>query len=84
MSTTPDEDANSEELFDAAREIVRSQSDGCPVSIFQLLDELSTNFGERFVLSWDMHQVLYLIEALWGDVHIDQVPDGSIEFRWIG
>ncbi|MGO8853691.1 MAG: hypothetical protein ACLP5J_14505 [Mycobacterium sp.] len=83
MLTTPADDLNLEELRAAAREIIRRESDGCPVSIFQLLDELSTNFGERFSVSPDTRKVLYLIEALWDGVDIHQVADGCIEFVWI-
>jgi hypothetical protein len=84
MPTTPDEDLHLDELTDAAREIIRSGTDGCPVSIWQLLDELSTNFGERFSVSPETGMVLWLIEGLYDDVHIHQVADGYIEFGWIG
>jgi hypothetical protein len=52
-------------------------------SIYQLLDELSGMFGNRFVVSPDTYKVLDLIETLWADPHVDQVPNtGSIEFAW--
>ncbi len=83
MPTTPDEDVPLDELTDAAREIIRRESDGC-VSIWQLLDELSTNFGERFSVSPETAMVLWLIEGLYDDVHIHRVDDGFIEFGWLG
>ena len=30
----------------------------------------------------DVYKVLDLIETLWADPHVDQVPHGSIEFAW--
>jgi len=53
------------------------------VSIWQLLDELSGKFGDRFPVSPDTYEVLDLIETLWADPHVDQVPDmGLIWFAW--
>ena len=55
----------------------------CVVSIYQLLDELSGKFGDRFPVSPDTYEVLDLIETLWADPHVDQVPDmGLIWFAW--
>ena len=64
-----------------ARDFLRSQGNGCITSIWELLDELSGKFGDRFPVSPDTCEVLELIETLWADPHIDQVPStGSIEF----
>jgi hypothetical protein len=70
------------DLVDAAREIIRSQDDLCIVGISQLLDELSDKFGDRFCVSPDTNQLLYLIMSLWADPHIDRIPDRWIEFAW--
>ncbi len=42
----------------AAREFIRNGSHGCVVSIWELLDELSAKFGDRFNVSPDLHEVL--------------------------
>jgi hypothetical protein len=69
------------DLVAAAREFIRSE--GCVVSIYQLLDELTDKFGDRFQVPPDTYVVLNLIETLWDDPHIDQVPNtGSVEFAW--
>jgi hypothetical protein len=69
------------DLVAAAREFIRSDCDRCVVIIYQLLDELSGKFGDRFDVSSDTYEVLDLIETLWADPHVDQVPDtGWIEF----
>jgi hypothetical protein len=71
------------DLVAAAREFIRSEGDGCIVSIDQLLDELSGKFGDRFPVSPDTYEVLDLIETLWADPHVDQVShSGLIEFAW--
>jgi hypothetical protein len=73
------------DLVAAAREFIRSESDGCVISIWQLLDELSDKFGDRFPLSPDTYVVLDLMQTLWTDPHVDQVPfrdAESIEFAW--
>lgn len=44
----------------AARELIRSGSHGCVVSIDQLVDELSGKFGDRFRVSPDTYEVLDL------------------------
>jgi hypothetical protein len=83
MPATPTGSLDVDDLVVAAREIIRSEDDHCVVSIFQLLDELSAKFGDRFSVSSDVYTVLNLIETLWEDPHIDQVPDtGWIEFAW--
>jgi hypothetical protein len=79
MSVTPNDYVFAPDLVVAAREVIRSEG-GCVVSIWQLLDELSDLFGNRFVVSPDTYKVLDLIETLWDDPHIDQVPGGGIEF----
>jgi hypothetical protein len=65
----------------AAREFIRRDGD-CVVSIGRLLDELTDKFGDRFRVSPDVYKVLDLIETLWADPHVDQVPHGWIEFAW--
>jgi hypothetical protein len=65
----------------AAREFIRREG-GCVVSICQLLDELSDKFGDRFAVSLDTYKVLDLIETLWADPHVDQVPMDGSSFAW--
>jgi hypothetical protein len=78
MSTTAIDYSVSPDVLAAARAFIRSE-DGCVVSIFDLLDELSDELGDQFVAG----QALWLIEELWADVHIDQVPNtGWVEFAW--
>ena len=63
----------------------RSEGDRCVVDVRQLLNELTGKCGDRFPVSPDAYEVLDLIETLWADPHIDQVPvTGSIEFAWNG
>jgi hypothetical protein len=81
---TPNENVFAPDFVGAAREFIRTECDGCPVSIWQLLDELSDKFGDRFPVSPDTCEVLRLIETLWADPEIHQVPDGWIEFGWVG
>jgi hypothetical protein len=52
------------DLVAAAREFIRSEGDSCIVSIGQLLDELSGEFGDRLPVSLDTYKVLDLIETL--------------------
>jgi hypothetical protein len=79
---TPNENVPKPDYLAAAREFVHSQG-GCVVSIWELLDELSGKFGDPFPVSPDTYEVLELIETLWADPHIDQVPGTrSIEFAW--
>jgi hypothetical protein len=67
----------------AQRDVIRDEDGGCVVSIGQLLEELSDKLGGRFVVSSDMHRLVDLIEELWADPHVDQVPHtGCIEFAW--
>jgi hypothetical protein len=84
MSITPNDYVSAPDLVAAAREFIRSESDGCVVGIHQLLDELSDKFGDRFPVSRNTYEVLDLIETLWADPHVDQVPHGWIEFAWSG
>lgn len=61
----------------AAREIIRSHSQGKIVeviSISELLDEMG------IPLSPDMSWLLHLIWQLWSDPHIDQVPSAGVDF----
>jgi len=83
MSLTPADYDTADNLVEAAREIIRSQGDRCIIGITQLLEDLSCKFGDWFHFSLNMHQLVDLIETLWEDPHIDQVPDtGWIEFAW--
>ena len=82
MSVTPNEYVCARDLVAAAREFIRGEG-GCVVSIWWLLDEMTDKFGDRFPVSPDTYKVLDLIETLWADSHVDQVPDTrSIEFAW--
>jgi hypothetical protein len=79
MSFTLDVHGVDPYVLAAAREYIRSQGDACIVSMSELIDELKRDFGERF----HTEHVLDLIETLWADPHIDQVPDtGWVEFAW--
>jgi hypothetical protein len=83
MSVTPnDYVAAPDDVVAAAREFIRGEGDACVVSIYRLLHELSDMFGDRFAVSPNTHKVLDLIETLWADPHVNQVPHGSIEFAW--
>ena len=83
MSVTPSEHVVPPgDVVAAAREFIRGEG-GCVVSICQLLDELSDMFGDRFPVSPDTYKALDLIQTLWADPHVDQVPyTESIEFAW--
>ncbi len=82
MSATPDPYRVTPDIVAAAREFIRGEGDRCVVSICQLLDELSDKFGDRFPVSPDMYKLVDLIEELWADPHVDQVPHESVEFAW--
>jgi hypothetical protein len=82
MSVTPNDYVDAPDLVAAAREFVRREGHACVVSIYRLLDELSDMIGNRFIVSPDVYKVLDLIETLWADPYIDQVPHGWIEFFW--
>lgn len=82
MSATPNDHFCAPDLVAAARESIRGEGHGCVVSIYRLLDDLSEMFGDRFRVSPDVYKVLNLIETLWADPHVDQVPHGSIDFAW--
>ena len=65
-------------LVAVAREYIRSGGRG--VDIYEVLEELSYKFGDRFERP-DAFTVLEVIEALWADPYIDQVPGtGSVVF----
>jgi hypothetical protein len=81
MSVTPNDYVATPDLVAAAREFIRREG-GCVVSIWQLLDEMTDKFCDRFRVSPDVYKMLDLIETLWADPHVDQVPHGSIEFAW--
>ena len=81
MSVTSN-DVCARDLVAAAREFIRGEG-GCVVSIWWLLDEMTDKFGDRFPVSPDTYKVLDLIETLWADSHVDQVPaTETIEFAW--
>lgn len=72
-----------EALVAVAREFIRSEGDGCDVGISQVLEELSHRFGDRFPKWPDAYTVLEVIEAMWADSHVDQVPAPETnEFAW--
>jgi hypothetical protein len=72
-----------DDVVAAAPEFIRGEGDACVVSIYRLLDELSDMFGDRFPVSPDTYKALDLIQTLWADPHVDQVPyTESIEFAW--
>src|SRR6478609_8666051 len=76
MSVTPnDYVAAPNDVVAAAREFIRGEGDACVVSIYRLLHELSDKFGDRFLVLPNTYEVLDLIETLWADQHVDQVPD---------
>jgi hypothetical protein len=63
-----------------ARDSIRSESHGYAVGVCQLF---VGKFGDRLPVSPDTYEVVELIETLWADPHIDQVPSaGSIELVW--
>lgn len=66
----------------AAREVIRAEEHRCVVSVSQRLDELGHRFGGKFLVTSEMYQLVDLIETLWDEPHIEQVPYGRIEFAW--
>jgi hypothetical protein len=73
------------EVVAAAREVIRREfegGEGCPVSIGDLLDELSNKFGDRFRVSPDMYKLVNLIEMLWDDPDIHHPNTEWVEFAW--
>jgi hypothetical protein len=81
VSVTPNDYVCAPDLVAAAREFIRREGGGV-VSICQLLDEMCDMLGDRFPVSPNTYKVLDLIETLWADPHVNQVPHGSIEFAW--
>jgi hypothetical protein len=78
MSVTSDDSRVAPDVLAAAREFIRSK-DGCVVSMSELLDELSDDLSEQCGAG----QAVWLIEELWADAHIDQIPESElIEFAW--
>lgn len=78
MSPSLDDSRVTRDVLAAAREFIRREG-GCVVSMSELVDRLKGEFGERF----RGEQELDLIETLWADPHIDQVPHtGLVEFAW--
>jgi hypothetical protein len=68
-----------DDVWAAAREFIRSAGDdGYVVGIDSLLGELRDK-SDRFCVTPDMHDLLYLILALWDDPHIDQPESGWID-----
>jgi hypothetical protein len=83
MQVTPDETLDVSDLVAAARELIHNEGERCIISIWRVLEGLRHVLGDRFSVSPDVYTVLDLIETLWEDPHIDQVPDtGWIEFAW--
>jgi hypothetical protein len=80
MSVTSN-DVCARDLVAAAREFIRGEG-GCVVSIWWLLDEMTGKFGDRFPVSPDTYKVLDLIETLWADPYVDQVPMDGSSFAW--
>jgi hypothetical protein len=82
MSVATNDYVCAPDLVAAPREFIRGEG-GYVVSIWWLLDELNDKFGDRSPVSPDMYKALDLIETLWADPHVDQVPHAeSIEFAW--
>jgi hypothetical protein len=82
MDVRPTDYWVSDDLVDAARELIRSHDDRCIVSIYDLLDELSDKFSDGFLVSPDTHKLLNLIWMLWDEPHIYSPDLGGIEFVW--
>ena len=74
------------QAFDTARDFIRLryESDGCVISLSDVLDHLDECFGAAAGLTSDVPTVLGLCAALWEDPHIRQVADGYFEFCWQG
>jgi hypothetical protein len=70
-----------DDVLAAARVLIHREG-GCIVSIWQLLDEMTDKFDDQFPVSPDAYKALDLIETLWDDPHVNQVPHGWIEFSW--
>ena len=68
----------------AAREpTFAAEGHGCVVSIWELLDELSGKFGDRFPVSPDTYEVLDLIETLWArPARRPGLREGMDPVRW--
>jgi hypothetical protein len=81
MTGTTQDSVAVPDLVAAAREVIRREGHAQIVSLWQLLDDLGEQFGDRFPVSDDTKNVLELIERLWEEPHIDQ-PTSSIEFAW--
>jgi hypothetical protein len=82
MSVTTNDYVCAPDLVAAAREFIRGEG-GCVVSIWWLLDEMTDKFGDRFPVSPETYKALDLIETLWADSHVDQVPaTETIELAW--
>jgi len=70
------------DLVAAVREFIPGEG-GCVVSIWQMLEELSDKFGNRLPVSPNIYRALDLLETLWADSHVNQVPNTeAIEFAW--
>jgi len=66
----------------AARDLIWNNGEGRIVSIFQVLDNLSQRFGDRFNVSPAVYKVLDLMGTLQDDPQIDQSQSGWIEYVW--
>ena len=83
-SASTDFDRRLDMAYDVARTFIRSEYDknGCVIGIWELLEHLDEVFGEQAGITSDVPTVLGLCVDLWEDPHIDQVPDGWIDFCW--
>lgn len=77
-----DDEVDDEELVAAAHNLIRESGDRNIVSISEVLDELSEKFDNRFLVTDDMRRLLWVIEELWMDPHIDRPNSDWIEFAW--
>jgi hypothetical protein len=82
MSQTPNDAVALPDHVETKRERVRREGNACIVSVWQLLDDLNDQFGDRFLMSDETKNVLELIERVWEDRHIDQPGAPFIEFAW--
>lgn len=84
MTSTPidGEEQLINDIVGAATDIIRQQGDFVAVSIWQLFDELSEDYGEVFRATPEIERVLAVAQQLWADPHMVQVDQGFVEFAW--
>jgi hypothetical protein len=83
MSRTPADTPSLKDLLAAAREKIRDEGHLGVIGIYRLLDELLIELGDCFTVSPETYKILHMVEALWADPVVDQVPNtGEIEFAW--